>query len=55
LSASKAFIGDHRFCFEPRQEYIGSVQLAGLACGEMEARRVAERIDFEVRSMAANK
>ena len=41
----EALVGDHRFSFELRQQHIGTVQIAGLAFGEMETERVAERID----------
>jgi hypothetical protein len=41
----EAFIADHGSGFDSRQEHIGSVQLAGLAFGEMKIGRVAECID----------
>ena len=40
----EALIGEDRLGLEWRQQHIGSVQLAGLALGKMEAGRVAERI-----------
>jgi hypothetical protein len=43
-----ALVGDHRFGFELWQQHIGPLQIAGLAFGEIEAERVAERIDGSV-------
>lgn len=44
LIGVKALIGNHDVGFELRQQHVGSLQLAGLAFGEMKANGVAERI-----------
>ena len=41
----EALVGDHGPCLELRQQHIGAVQIAGLAFGEVEADRIAKRID----------
>jgi hypothetical protein len=45
LVGVEAFVGNHRVGFQLRQQDICSVQLTGLAFGEMETKRVAEGID----------
>jgi hypothetical protein len=45
LVGVKALVGDHRVGFQLRQQDICPVQLTGLAFGEMETQRIAERID----------
>jgi len=45
LVGVEALVGDHCVGFQLRQQGICSVQITGLAFGEMEAKRVAERID----------
>ena len=41
----ESLVGDHRFGFQLRQQNVGTIQLAGLAAGEMKPRRVAQIID----------
>jgi hypothetical protein len=45
LVGVEALVGDHRVGFQLRQQDICPVQLTGLTVGEMEPKRVAERID----------
>jgi len=45
LVGVEAFVRHHRVGFQLRQQDICPVQITGLALGEMEAKRVAERID----------
>ncbi len=44
LVGVEALVGDDRVGFELRQQHIGSIQIAGLTFGEVEAERVAERV-----------
>ena len=41
----EALVGDHCVGLQLRQQYVCSVQLTGLALGEMKAERIAQRID----------
>lgn len=45
LIAIEAFVGEHDVRFNLRQQHIRTVQIAGLAAGEMKAYRVAQGID----------
>jgi hypothetical protein len=48
LTGIEAFVGEQNLSFQLRQQHIGSIQIAGLAAGEMKSSRVAEGIDSSV-------